>query len=157
MNPARGFTLIEVLVTLAIVAILASAAMPLAELGLRRQKEVELARALRVIRGGLDEYKKAWDDGRIEKRVGQSGYPPTLETLVTGVVNAKDPQRQRIYFLRRLPADPFSPDTGADAAQSWGLRSYASPPDQPMPGADVFDVYSRSAGVGLNGVPYRDW
>ncbi len=156
MTRARGFTLIEVLVTLAIVAILASAAMPLAELGLRRQKEVELARALRVIRGGLDAYKKAWDDGRIERRVGQSGYPPTLETLVTGVVDAKDPRKQRIYFLRRLPADPFAGEP-TDAAQSWGLRSYASPPDQPTPGADVFDVYSRSAGVGLNGVPYRDW
>jgi general secretion pathway protein G len=156
MTRARGFTLIEVLVTLAIVAILASAAMPLAELGLKRQKEVELARALRVIRGGLDAYKKAWDDGRIERRVGQSGYPPTLEALVTGVVDAKDPQKKRIYFLRRLPADPFSGESAA-AAQSWGLRSYASPPDQPTPGADVFDVYSRAAGVGLNGVPYRDW
>jgi general secretion pathway protein G len=154
---AGGFTLVELLVTVAIVAILASAALPLAELGLQRQKEAELARSLREIRGALDAYKKAWDESRIERRVGQSGYPPNLDALVQGVVDAKDPQKKRIYFLRRLPRDPFHDDNAASAAATWAKRSYESPPDAPAEGADVFDVYSRSTRVGLNGRPYREW
>jgi len=154
---ARGFTLVELLVTLAIVGILASAALPLAELAVQRQKEMELSRSLREIRAALDAHKKAWDEGRMEKKVGQSGYPPTLETLVQGVVDAKDPQKKRIYFLRRLPADPFHDGEPAPPAQTWGKRSYASPPDAPAEGADVFDVYSRSTRAGLNGIPYRQW
>lgn len=154
---ATGFTLVELLVTLAIVGILASAAVPLAELALQRQKEVELARNLREIRTALDAYKKAWDDGRIERKVDQSGYPPSLDALVQGVDDVKDPQRKRIYFLRRIPDDPFHEGDAARPAQAWGKRSYASPPDAPAEGPDVFDVYSRSARVGLNGRPYREW
>jgi general secretion pathway protein G len=155
--PARGFTLVELLVTVAIVAVLASAAVPLAELALQRQKEMELSRSLREIRTALDAYKKAWDEGRMEKKVDQSGYPPNLEVLVQGVVDAKDPQKKRIYFLRRLPSDPFHEGEPVGPAATWGKRSYASPPDAPAEGADVFDVYSRSTRVGLNGRPYREW
>lgn len=158
-QPASGFTLIELVVTVAIVGILAAAAVPLMELTVQRHKEMELARALRQIRTGLDEYKKAWDEGRIEKRVGQSGYPPSLEILVQGVPDARDASanRRRIYFLRRLPRDPFADDASIPAAETWGKRSYASPPDAPAAGDDVFDVYSQAPGRGLNGVPYREW
>lgn len=154
---ARGFTLVEMLVTVAIVGILASAALPLAELAVQRQKEMELSRSLREIRSALDAYKKAWEDGRVERKADQSGYPPNLDLLVQGVVDAKDPQKRRMYFLRRLPADPFHDGERVPPAQTWGKRSYASPPDAPAEGADVFDVYSRSTRVGLNGIPYRQW
>ncbi len=154
---AAGFTLVELIVTVAIVGILASAALPLAELAVQRQKEMELSRSLREIRTALDAYKKAWDEGRMEKKVDQSGYPPNLDVLVQGVVDAKDPQKKKIYFLRRVPADPFHEGEIVPPSQTWGKRSYASPPDAPAEGADVFDVYSRSVRVGLNGVPYREW
>ena len=152
----RGFTLIEMVVVVLIVGILASAAMPMAELQVRRGQEQALREGLRKIRGALDAYKLAWDEGRIEHRADESGYPPDLDVLVEGVRDAKSPENKKIYFLRRLPRDPFA-DSSVPAAQSWGLRSYDSPPDAPQPGADVFDVYSRSRDVGLNGVPYRDW
>lgn len=152
----RGFTLIEMIVVVLIVSILASAAMPLAALHKRRTQEVELRLALRTIRTALDGYKKAWDEGRIEKRVDDSGYPPTLDVLVQGVKDSKNPKGGRIYFLRRLPRDPFAP-TDLPAAQTWGLRSYASPPDSPSAGADVFDVYSTASGTGLDGTPYQEW
>ena len=89
--------------------------------------------------------------------VGETGYPPDLYALVDGVEDARDPGRSMIYFLRRVPRDPYFPDPSAPAEETWGLRSYASPPDAPRPGDDVFDVYSLSSRVGLNGVPYRDW
>lgn len=152
----RGFTLIEMIVVVLIVSILASAAMPLAALHKRRTQEVELRLALRTIRTALDNYKKAWDDGRIEKRVDDSGYPPTLELLVQGVKDSKNPKGGRIYLLRRLPRDPFAA-TDLPAAQTWGLRSYASPPESPSAGADVFDVYSKASGAGLDGIPYQEW
>lgn len=152
----RGFTLIEMIVVVMIVGILASAAMPLASLHKRRAQEAELKQALRTLRMAIDEHKRAWDAGRIEKKADASGYPPNLETLVQGVPDIGSPKGQRIYFLRRLPRDPFA-DPSATAAQTWALRSYASPPDAPTPGADVFDVASRAPGVGLDGVPYRQW
>jgi general secretion pathway protein G len=152
-----GFTLIELVVTVAIVGVLVSAAVPLAELSIQRQKEAELGRALRQIRTALDDYKRAWDEGRLERRADQSGYPPSLDVLVQGVVDAKDPAKRRIYFLRRVPRDPFFTDATVPATESWGLRSYSSPPEAPARGADVFDVYSLSGGVGLNGIPYRHW
>lgn len=157
MRRIGGFTLVELIVTVAIVGILASAALPLAELAVQRQKEMELSRALREIRAALDAYKKAWDEGRVEKKIEQTGYPPNLDILVQGVVDTKDPQKKRIYFLRRLPRDPFHGDQAATAAETWGKRSYASPPESPAEGADVFDVYTRAPGAGLNGVPYRQW
>jgi general secretion pathway protein G len=151
-----GFTLIELVITVAIVAILASAALPLTQIAVQRGKEQELRSALRQIREAIDAYKQAGDEGRIEKKSNASGYPPALAVLVTGVEDFKKPDKPRIYFLRRLPRDPFAPDD-VKADDTWGLRAYASPPDDPKEGDDVFDVYSLTEGEGLNGVAYRQW
>ena len=157
MRPCRGFTLIELLVVLAIVAILATGLLPLAELANQRAKESELRDSLRGIRTAIDAYKQAGDEGRIERKVDESGYPPTLDVLAEGVANAKDPEKKKIYFLRRIPRDPFYTDAEVAAAKTWGLRSYESAPDEPRDGKDVFDVYSRSTAKGLNGIPYGKW
>lgn len=158
MTRARtGFTLIELLVTLAIIGVLASAVVPLAELAVKRSKEQELRVALRQIRGALDDYKRAVDEGRVAKKADQSGYPPSLDALVQGVADEKHPQKTKIYFLRRVPRDPLSSDSTEPPARTWGKRSYASPHDAPEEGKDVFDVYSLAAGNGLNGIPYRQW
>jgi general secretion pathway protein G len=157
MRP-RGFTLIELVVTVAIVALLAAAIVPSAQLMYQRQRESGLRDALRTIRTAIDAYRKAADSGRIKKEADKSGYPPDLQTLVDGVDDASSPKEGvKIYFLRRVPRDPFWPDATSAATDTWGLRSYASAPDDPQPGDDVFDVYSRSAKIGLNGVPYHDW
>jgi general secretion pathway protein G len=156
----RGFTLIELVVTVAILGLLASISFPLLELTEQRGKEKQLRESLRQIRTGLDQYKRAVDEGRIIEATRGSGYPPNLSILVAGVPDAKSPNRdQKIYFLRKLPRDPMAPNGGPDelAESTWGLRSYASPPDAPAPGADVFDVYSLSPRSGLNGSPYRNW
>jgi general secretion pathway protein G len=147
---ATGFTLIELLIVVAIVALLASVAAPLAELGYQRGKEQELRHALREIREAIDAYKRAADDGKIERKADASGYPPSLAALVEGVEEKTSPEKSKVYFLRRMPKDPL---TGED----WGLRSYASPANDPQPGKDVYDVYSRSDEVGLNRIPYREW
>jgi len=154
---ARGFTLIELVVTVAIVAILVSVAVPMVELNVQRAKEHEMRTALRQIRGALDAHKRASDEGRVLARTGGSGYPRTLTELVDGVSDAKSPTTARIYFLRRLPRDPFSTDRSLNAVDTWGLRAYSSPPDAPAEGEDVYDVYSRSGRSGLNGQPYREW
>lgn len=151
-NRQGGFTLMELVVTLALVGLMAMLAAPLAELQLQRSQEQELRVALREIRSALDRYKAAADQGLIERRVGDSGYPPNLETLASGVINQKSPSHQPMFFLRSVPRDPFAPGRG-----NWGLRSYASPPQAPAAGADVFDVYTESTAIGLNGLPYRDW
>jgi len=152
-----GFTLIELVITIAIVALLASVALPLTDLVIQRTKEHELRRALRDIREGIDAYKQAYDEGRIQKKVGESGYPRKLEDLVQGVEDVRSPKKERIYFMRRIPRDPFSIDSSASPIETWGKRSYASPPDEPKEGDDVFDVYSTSRAIGLNGRPYREW
>jgi len=152
-----GFTLIEMLAAVTLLALLAASSMPLLEASARRAKESELRSALRTVRGAIDAYKDAVDAGRIERKADESGFPRSLEDLVAGVPDAKDPGKRRIYFLRRIPRDPFVEDTTLPPAETWGLRSYASPPESPIAGADVFDVYSQSARVGMNGVPYREW
>jgi general secretion pathway protein G len=146
----KGFTLIELLITVAILALLASTALPLAEMTLQRGKEQELRRALREIREAIDAYKRAADEGAIDKPADKSGYPPSLAVLVEGALDKRTPKAAKIYFLRRVPADPVS-------GEPWGVRAYASPHDAPREGDDVFDVYSKSAASGLNGVPYREW
>jgi general secretion pathway protein G len=154
---AAGFTLIELLVTVAIVAVLAGAALPLAELGVKRSRESELRAALREIRGAIDAYKQATEDGRIAKKADESGYPPSLEVLVDGVDDERSAKKTKIFFLRRLPRDPLHTDPSVPAALTWGRRSYDSPADDPREGRDVFDVYSRSERSGLNGLEYRSW
>jgi general secretion pathway protein G len=157
----RGFTLIELMMTLAIMAVLLLVATPMVQLTLQRQKEHDLRAALAEIREGIDAYKRAADQGRIELQLGASGYPKSLDDLVVGVPDQRSPTRRKIYFLRRLPADPMTLGAAAQSAlqfaPTWGLRSYASPPDDPAEGDDVFDVYSKSETMGLNGVPYRKW
>ncbi|MBX9632275.1 MAG: type II secretion system GspH family protein [Burkholderiales bacterium] len=157
MRSRRGFTLIEMMITVVIVSILALGLVPLGELAVQRSKESDLRTALRQIRTALDAYKRAADEGKVERKADASGYPPSLEALVEGVADQKSPGKKQIYFLRRIPRDPFFGDASTPAARTWGLRSYESPPDNPRSGKDVFDVYSLAEGKGLNGVPYREW
>jgi len=154
---AGGFTLIELVVTVAIVGLLATVAMPLVQLTAKRDKEHELRVALREMRTAIDAYKRAADQGRIEQEADASGYPPTLDLLVSGVEDATNPDHKKIYFMRRMPRDPLFPDASVDAAATWGLRSYVSPPEDPQPGNDVYDVYSMANGRAIDGSAYRDW
>lgn len=160
-EPARaragGFTLIEMMAVVTVVAVLALGAVPLLEVAGVRQKEQELRHALREIRAALDAYKRAGEEGRIPRKADESGYPPSLDVLVSGVDNKAPAGPRKLHFLRRIPRDPFHPDPAVPAERSWGLRSYESAPDRPAPGRDVFDVFSTSLATGLNGVPYAKW
>lgn len=153
----QGFTFVELMVTLSILGVLAVLTIPVAEYSVRRDQERELRRALIEIRGAIDAYKRASEQGRIMVPPGESGYPRSLDDLASGVIDQRSPVRQRIFFLRRVPVDPLGATPYARPSESWGLRSYASSPEAPVAGRDVFDVYSRSTKVGLNGVPYREW
>jgi len=152
-----GFTLIELVVTVAILGLLATVAVPFGQLVQQRYKEGELRDGLKQMRLAIDAYKQAVLEKRIEVPADASGYPPNLDVLWRGVTDKTKPNDSKIYFLRRLPRDPFFPDSAAEPAATWGKRSYVSPPEAPEEGDDIYDVYSLSAKTGLNGVPYREW
>lgn len=157
MKRQRGFTLVEMMVTLSLLACLTAAALPLVEKYGQRQKEDELRLALRQIREALDRYQQAGVDGRIEKDADTLGYPKNLHVLVEGVSDKKSPNRRKIYFLRRIPRDPMCDCVGTPDAETWLTRSSTAPPGDFSGGQDVYDVASSSRATGLNGVPYAQW
>ncbi len=153
----RGFTLIELLVTLAILALLGTLVLPVTQVAVQRKQEQELRHALRDIRYAIDAYKKAYDEGRIARSLNSTGYPKSLETLVEGTPDLRSPKRAKLFFLRRVPRDPFGGDSQQTDAETWGKRSYASEATDPQEGEDVYDVYSKSERSGLNDIPYKKW
>jgi general secretion pathway protein G len=159
LQRGAGFTMIEISVALAVMSVLMLGAIPIYRTEQLRAKEQELRLALMQIRQALDEYKRAGDDQRIVKKVGASGYPESLDALASGTPKANAQGSEWIYFLRRLPRDPFASEELAKrpASTTWDTRAYASPPDSPAPGVDVFDVFSKSKRLGLNGIPYNKW
>lgn len=148
-----GYTFIEIAVVAAIIAILASAVMPLAKVTVQRNREIELRRALREMRTGIDKYKDAIDQNLIANPpTTADGYPPTLETLVDGVPAANDTTGKKLKFLRRIPYDPMTRST------EWGLRSTRDLPDAKNWGRqNVYDVYTKSDGKAIDGTKYSDW
>lgn len=160
LNMARGVTLVELVMTVAILSILASAILPLAQMSSRRTREVELRRNLRIIRTAIDEFNKRYEKSLTEKKISdvanKTGYPATLQELVDGYDfgEVTPPKRK---FLRRIPADPFNPPQGNEEP-AWGLRSYNDKPDSTSwGGEDVYDVYSLSEGTAIDGTKYKDW
>jgi general secretion pathway protein G len=155
MRDSRGFTFIELVIVTAIVMILASVAVPMAQVTAQRQREAELHHALREMRTALDKFKDAADQGLIpstELDAGNEGYPKDLDTLVDGVSVANDASGRKLKFLRRVPVDPMT------RKAEWGKRSYQDRPDtSSWGGQNVFDVYSTSEGTALDGTKYRDW
>ena len=151
----RGYTFIELVIVTTILLILASAVMPLAQVTSQRQREASLRRELREMRTAIDRFKDAVDQGLIaasELEPGNEGYPPSLETLVEGIPAANDASGRKLKFLRRVPIDPMTSST------DWGLRAYQDEPDSnTWGGRNVFDVYTKSGGTGLDGTKYRDW
>jgi general secretion pathway protein G len=144
----RGLTLIELIVTVAILAILATAAVPIARFKVKREKERELRRDLWEMRDAIDHYKDAADRGAFQTKVDSQNYPPDLETLVNGV----DVQSKKVKFLRRIPVDPMT------GSADWGLRSMKDDPtSDSFSGDSVFDVHSKSPGTALDGTKYSDW
>jgi len=149
--------LIELVVTLGILGVLASAVLPALQREIQRHKEAELSAALKEIRSAIDAYKLAGDDGRFIRPAQGTGYPENLQALVDGVEDAHDPNKAKIFFLRRIPRDPMSSDEKSSAQETWVKRWYASEASDPQPGDDVYDVASKSPRRGLNGIPYANW
>lgn len=144
----RGLTLVELIVTVAILAILATAAVPVARFRVKREKERELRRDLWEMRDAIDHYKDAADRGAFQTKVDSQNYPPDLDTLVNGV----DVQGKKVKFLRRIPLDPMT------GSAEWGMRSMQDDPDSDsFGGQSVFDVYSKSPDTALDGTKYKDW
>lgn len=151
----RGFTLAEMVMVAALVALLAGMALPVAKFTVKRQKEAELRLALRTMRNAIDEYKRLSDQGMIPMKVGSEGYPPDLETLVEGVEVVGQPVKRKL--LRRVPLDPMNKDADDDEPQ-WLLISYQDEPDtDSWGGENVYDVRSMSDGTAIDGTKYRDW
>ncbi|WP_338845430.1 type II secretion system protein [Massilia sp. W12] len=151
-----GFSFVELLVVLAMLASLAAIAVPPIQHAMQRQREAQLRNALHEIRSAIDAYKRARERGQIKRAPGVSLYPPDLQTLVDGVPDQQSPDRRMLRFLRQLPRDPFA-DPDWPAASTWAQRASTSPPDVWDEGDDVFDVASRSSLTGLNGVPLAQW
>ena len=155
MKNERGYSFVELLIVTAILFILASAVMPLAQVASQRQRESELRSSLRQVRTAIDKFKDAVDQGLIpstEVTPGSEGYPETLQKLVDGVNAAGDASGRKLKFLRRIPIDPMT------AKPEWGMRAYQDKPDtSSWGGQNVFDVYSKSEGKALDGTKYRDW
>jgi general secretion pathway protein G len=148
LSPDSGLTLIELIITVAIVGLLASAALPVARFQVKREKERELRRDLWEMRDAIDRYKDAADRGGIQIKVDSLGYPPDLQTLVDGV----EVQEKKVRFLRSIPTDPMTNST------DWGLRSNQDDPDaDSWGGQNVFDVYTKSQGTALDGTRYSTW
>ena len=147
----RGMTLLELIIATSILMILASAALPVNRMAIKRQKEFELREYLREMRSAIDRYKDAADKNLIQVELGTEGYPKTLEVLVDGVELATAKER-RVRFLRRIPVDPMTGRT------DWGMRSVQDEPQSgSWGGQNVFDVFSRSSGIALDGTRYADW
>jgi general secretion pathway protein G len=152
----KGFTLVEMLVTLTIVSILALAILPLAKTAVKREKEITLRRNLRMMREAIDAYKKLADEKAFEFEEDTEGYPPELEILVEGIEATIEVDGQEVTklvkFLRRIPKDPMT------NSFDWGLRSYQDDPDSDIWGGEnVYDVYTKSPGTALDGSKYKDW
>lgn len=157
-----GFSYVEMVFAVAMLALLAAVATPYLEKNIQRKKELELRQNLRQIRNAIDEYKEASDLGKIKKTIGETGYPRRLQDLVIGVENITDPQKKKLYFLRRIPADPMHPksfqaDKAINPEDTWAKRSYESDAETPREGSDVYDVYSQSTEIGMNGIAYGQW
>jgi general secretion pathway protein G len=157
LSRSCGFTLIELVITLALLSLISLTALPIAEITKVRSNETVLRQSLRQIRVAVDQYKAEFDAGHIAKSAGDSGYPPNLETLTSPVPLINNPSRSVKVFLRNVPRDPFATDMSIPDAQTWGIRSYESSSVDPQPGADVFDIHSKSLKKGLNGIPYQRW
>lgn len=151
----RGFTFIELIVTTAVIMVLASAALPIMRISIRRQREAELHRILRETRLAIDEFKRQADLGVIggaDIPFGSENYPSSLQQLVDGVTRTNDASGRKLKFLRRVPIDPLTGTT------DWGMRSYQDDPKSTTwGGQNVFDIYSKAEGVGLDGTKYKDW